>query len=88
MVVPWKYGFKGAKSIAKIEFIDYQPATYWNTLNANEYKFESNVEPEVPHPRWSQSTEKLIGPGSQFEWERVPTLLYNGYGDYVADLYA
>lgn len=88
MVVPWKYGFKGAKSIAKIEFIDYQPATYWNTLNANEYKFESNVEPEVPHPRWSQSTEKLIGPGSQFEWEQVPTLLYNGYGDYVADLYA
>ncbi|MBE9099645.1 protein-methionine-sulfoxide reductase catalytic subunit MsrP [Vacuolonema iberomarrocanum] len=88
MVVPWKYGFKGAKSIAKIEFIDYQPATYWNTLNANEYKFESNVEPEVPHPRWSQSTEKLIGPGSQFEWEQVPTLVYNGYGDYVADLYA
>ncbi|MEO1208988.1 MAG: protein-methionine-sulfoxide reductase catalytic subunit MsrP [Cyanobacteria bacterium J06638_20] len=88
MVVPWKYGFKGGKSIVKIEFIDYQPATYWNTLNANEYKFESNVEPDVPHPRWSQATEKLIGPGSQFEWEEVPTLLYNGYGDYVADLYA
>jgi sulfoxide reductase catalytic subunit YedY len=88
MVVPWKYGFKGGKSIVKIEFIDYQPATYWNTLNANEYKFESNVEPEVPHPRWSQQTEKMIGPGSQFEWEEVPTLLYNGYGDYVADLYA
>ena len=88
MVVPWKYGFKGGKSIVKIEFIDYQPATYWNTLNANEYKFESNVEPDVPHPRWSQANEKLIGPGSQFEWEEVPTLLYNGYGDYVADLYA
>lgn len=88
MVVPWKYGFKGGKSIAKIEFIDYQPATYWNTLNSHEYKFESNVEPDVPHPRWSQKSERLIGPGSQFEWEEVPTQIYNGYGDFVAGLYA
>lgn len=87
MVVPWKYGFKGAKSVVKIEFIDTQPATYWNTINSNEYKFESNVEPDVPHPRWSQAQERLIGPGNQFDWEEVPTLLYNGYGDYVAQLY-
>jgi len=87
MVVPWKYGFKGAKSVVKIEFIDTQPATYWNTLNSNEYKFESNVEPDIPHPRWSQAKERLIGPGSQFDWEEVPTLLYNGYGEYVAQLY-
>ncbi|MBD1911970.1 MULTISPECIES: protein-methionine-sulfoxide reductase catalytic subunit MsrP [unclassified Leptolyngbya] len=87
MVVPWKYGFKGAKSVVKIEFIDTQPATYWNTINSNEYKFESNVEPDVPHPRWSQAKERLIGPGNKFDWEEVPTLLYNGYGDYVAQLY-
>lgn len=88
MVVPWKYGFKGAKSIVKIEFIDYQPATYWNTINSNEYKFESNVNPDVPHPRWSQETERLIGEGSRFSWEEVPTLPYNGYGEFVTDLYA
>ena len=87
MVVPWKYGFKGAKSIVKIEFIDRQPATYWNTINSNEYKFESNVEPDVRHPRWSQAQERLIGEGSQFSWQEVPTLPYNGYGEYVADLY-
>lgn len=87
MVVPWKYGFKGAKSIVKIEFIDRQPTTYWNTINSNEYKFESNVEPDVRHPRWSQAQERLIGEGSQFSWQEVPTLPYNGYGEYVADLY-
>jgi sulfoxide reductase catalytic subunit YedY len=86
-VLPWKYGFKGAKSIVKIEFIDRQPATFWNTLSPNEYKFVSNVEPDVPHPRWSQKKERLIGPGSQFDWDEVPTVLYNGYGDYVASLY-
>ncbi|GAB4386684.1 MAG: protein-methionine-sulfoxide reductase catalytic subunit MsrP [Elainellaceae cyanobacterium] len=87
-VIPWKYGFKGAKSIAKIEFVDSQPATFWNTISPNEYKFESNVEPEVPHPRWSQQKERLVGPGSQFSWEEVPTMLYNGYGEYVASLYS
>ncbi|NER00152.1 MAG: protein-methionine-sulfoxide reductase catalytic subunit MsrP [Cyanothece sp. SIO2G6] len=87
MVVPWKYGFKGGKSIVKIEFIAEQPATYWNTLIPNEYKFESNVEPDVPHPRWSQAQEKLLGPGPDFSVELVPTLPYNGYGDHVAQLY-
>ena len=88
MVLPWKYGFKGAKSIVKIEFLDSQPATYWNTLSPNEYKFEANVEPEVPHPRWSQATEKIVGTNTNpFDWERQPTVIYNGYGDYVADLY-
>lgn len=88
MVVPWKYGFKGAKSIVKIEFVDEQPATYWNTLDSNEYKFEANVNPQVPHPRWSQATEKFIstGPGVS-SWEIKETLPYNGYGEYVADLY-
>jgi sulfoxide reductase catalytic subunit YedY len=88
MVTPWKYGFKGAKSIVKIEFTDTQPATFWNTINANEYKFESNVDPEVPHPRWSQATERFVGDSQGFSWEVRPTLKYNGYGDYVADLYA
>lgn len=87
-VIPWKYGFKGAKSIVKIEFTDTQPATFWNTISPGEYKFEANVEPTVAHPRWSQRKERLVGPGSQFEWEEVPTQLYNGYGDYVAKLYA
>ena len=87
MVVPWKYGFKGAKAVVKIDFVAEQPATYWNTLAANEYKFESNVEPDVPHPRWSQAEEKLIGTGPDFSVNIVPTLPYNGYGDYVAQLY-
>lgn len=88
MVVPWKYGFKGAKSVVKVEFVEEQPATYWNTINGYEYKFESNVEPDVPHPRWSQREEKLLGQGPEFSYEVVPTLPYNGYGEYVADLYA
>jgi methionine sulfoxide reductase catalytic subunit len=87
MVVPWKYGFKGAKSLVKIEFVASQPATFWNTIAPGEYKFESNVEPEVSHPRWSQKKERLISPGSQFDWQEVPTVIYNGYGDYVASLY-
>jgi sulfoxide reductase catalytic subunit YedY len=89
MVLPWKYGFKGGKSIVKIEFVDEQPATYWNTISPNEYKFEANVEPDVPHPRWSQATEKIVGSNTNpFDWEKQPTLPYNGYGDFVADLYA
>jgi sulfoxide reductase catalytic subunit YedY len=87
-VLPWKYGFKGAKSIVSIEFTDTQPTTYWNTISPGEYKFDANVEPQVPHPRWSQAKEKLIGSGSQFSWEERPTLLYNGYEEYVAELYA
>ncbi len=89
MVVPWKYGFKGAKAIVKIEFVDQQPATYWNTIASNEYGFEANVDPSVPHPRWSQATERLLGETTNlFNWETQPTVIYNGYGDYVANLYA
>ena len=87
-VLPWKYGFKGPKSIVKIEFVDEQPATFWNTLVPNEYGFVANVEPDVPHPRWSQASERLIGDGPALSWKRVPTLPYNGYGEFVANLYA
>ncbi|ELR96786.1 protein-methionine-sulfoxide reductase catalytic subunit MsrP [Gloeocapsa sp. PCC 73106] len=87
MVIPWKYGFKGAKSIVKIEFLESQPATYWNTLGPNEYDFEANVNPDKPHPRWSQATEKFIGSGPGLTWEIRETLPYNGYGEYVASLY-
>jgi len=82
LVVPWKYGFKSIKSIDKIEFTDKQPATFWNTLVANEYGFEANVNPNQPHPRWSQATERMLGSG-----ERRKTNLYNGYASYVQDLY-
>jgi sulfoxide reductase catalytic subunit YedY len=82
LVVPWKYGYKSAKSIVKIELVASQPATLWETLAPHEYPFESNVDPAVPHPRWSQATERLIDTG-----ERVRTLPYNGYGDLVARLY-
>ncbi|MGD1931415.1 MAG: protein-methionine-sulfoxide reductase catalytic subunit MsrP [Leptolyngbyaceae cyanobacterium] len=89
MVTPWKYGFKSGKSIVKIEFLQERPATYWNTLSPNEYGFEANVNPEVPHPRWSQMTEKIVGTNTNpFDWEKQPTVIYNGYGEYVAGLYA
>jgi methionine sulfoxide reductase catalytic subunit len=87
-VIPWKYGFKGAKSIVKIEFVATQPETYWHTISPGEYKIESNVEPDVSHPRWSQKKERLIGEGKDFEWQEVPTQIYNGYGEFVAKLYA
>ena len=87
MVTPWKYGFKGAKSIVKIEFLENQPATYWNTIDSKEYGFEANVNPSVPHPRWSQATEKFISSGPGLSWEVKETLPYNGYGEYVANLY-
>ncbi|MCI0539701.1 MAG: protein-methionine-sulfoxide reductase catalytic subunit MsrP [Verrucomicrobiales bacterium] len=83
IVVPWKYGYKSIKSIVKIEFTDKQPKTFWEALQPEEYPFESNVNPAVPHPRWSQATERLIDSG-----DRVKTLPYNGYGDSVAKLYA
>ncbi len=88
MVIPWKYGFKGAKSIVKIEFLDTKPATYWNTIDSREYDFEANVNPNKPHPRWSQATEKFISTGPGLSWEIKETLPYNGYGEYVAKLYA
>jgi sulfoxide reductase catalytic subunit YedY len=88
MVTPWKYGFKGAKSIVKIEFIDTQPETFWQTIVPNEYDFEANVNPTKPHPRWSQATEKFISKGPGLSWEIKETLPYNGYGKYVANLYS
>lgn len=87
MVVPWKYGFKGGKSIVKVEFVAERPATYWNTLAPHEYGFEANVNPAKPHPRWSQATEKFIGEGTDLDWVVKETLPYNGYGEYVASLY-
>jgi sulfoxide reductase catalytic subunit YedY len=83
LAVPWKYGFKSIKSINRLTFSDRRPKSFWEALQAAEYGFWANVNPEVPHPRWSQATEELIGRGG----ERRPTLLFNGYGDYVAHLY-
>ena len=82
LVVPWKYGFKSAKSLVRIELTATKPATFWNILESREYGFEANVEPDVPHPRWSQKQERLLGTG-----EVRPTLLYNGYGQWVSQLY-
>ena len=84
LVVPWKYGFKGIKSIERIEFTASQPRTFWNSLSPREYSFTANVEPQVPHPRWSQEYEWLIPNRSA---SRRKTMLYNGYGEYVAQLY-
>ena len=82
VVIPWKYGFKSIKSIVKIELVDYQPETLWSTVAPNEYGFYANVNPDVPHPRWSQASERRIG-----ELARRPTLKFNGYADQVASLY-
>ena len=83
LVVPWKYGFKGGKSIVKIRFTDTQPRTTWNLAAENEYGFYANVNPTVDHPRWSQAKERRIG-----EFRRRPTLMFNGYADQVASLYS
>src|SRR5712691_2690750 len=83
LVVPWKYGFKSIKSIVKINFVEKQPPTTWNMAASNEYGFYSNVNPQVDHLRWSQAKERRLG-----EFLRRPTLLFNGYGDQVAQLYA
>jgi sulfoxide reductase catalytic subunit YedY len=82
LVVPWKYGFKSIKSIVKIELVADQPPTFWNLLAPDEYGFYSNVNPNVPHPRWSQATERRIG-----ELKRRQTYIFNGYGEQVAYLY-
>lgn len=87
LVVPWKYGFKSAKSLVAIRLTDKEPGTAWNKAARNEYGFYSNVNPEVDHPRWSQATERRIGEGGLFA-KRRKTLLFNGYGDQVASLYA
>lgn len=82
LVVPWKYGYKSIKSVVRIEFTAKQPSTLWNVLNPTEYPFESNVDPKVPHPRWSQATERLVDTG-----DRIPTQYLNGYADPVGSLY-
>ena len=80
--LPWKYGFKSVKSIVRISFVDQRPVSFWEQLAGDEYGFWANVNPEVPHPRWSQASERIIGSN-----EQVPTMLYNGYGGFVAELY-
>ena len=82
LIVPWKYGFKSIKSIVSIELTKKKPRNFWNVILPREYGFEANVNPNVPHPRWSQASEWMIG-----SMERHPTLIYNGYGDAVAHLY-
>lgn len=82
LAVPWKYGFKSIKSIVRFSFTDTRPKGMWEALQASEYGFWANVNPAVPHPRWSQASEEVIGTG-----ERRPTFIFNGYGDYVAGLY-
>jgi methionine sulfoxide reductase catalytic subunit len=83
LVTPWKYGFKGIKAIVKLSFVDKMPPTTWNIAAPDEYGFYANVNPTVDHPRWSQSSERRIG-----EFRRRPTLMFNGYGDQVAHMYA
>jgi sulfoxide reductase catalytic subunit YedY len=83
IIVPWKYGFKSAKSIVRIRFVEREPINSWKDANSSEYGFYSNVNPTVDHPRWTQATERRIG-----EFFRRKTLMFNGYGDQVASLYA
>ncbi|MFP4539103.1 MAG: protein-methionine-sulfoxide reductase catalytic subunit MsrP [Dichotomicrobium sp.] len=82
LAVPWKYGFKSAKSLVRFTFTEDRPVNFWQEIQSSEYGFWANVNPEVPHPRWSQETEEVIGTD-----ERIPTQLYNGYGEYVAHMY-
>jgi sulfoxide reductase catalytic subunit YedY len=82
LAVPWKYGFKSIKSIVRFNFTDVRPKSFWEALQSSEYGFWANVNPEVDHPRWSQATERVLGTD-----ERIPTRLFNGYGEYVAHLY-
>lgn len=86
LVVPWKYGFKSIKAIVKIELLKQPPLTTWNSMAANEYGFYANVNPNVSHPRWSQSSERLLGSG--LFTPRRSTEMFNGYADQVASLYS
>ena len=89
LLVPWKYGFKGIKSIVAIDFVEKMPETAWHAAQASEYGFFSNVNPDVDHPRWSQKTERRIaGTASKLFAERIPTKLFNGYAEQVASMYA
>jgi sulfoxide reductase catalytic subunit YedY len=83
LALPWKYGFKSIKSIVRFSFVSERPKGMWEVINASEYGFWANVNPQVPHPRWSQASERDIGTE-----ERIPTRLFNGYGEQVASLYA
>jgi sulfoxide reductase catalytic subunit YedY len=83
LAVPWKYGFKSAKSIVKVTFTDKRPVTFWESLQSSEYGFWANVNPAVPHPRWSQARERLLGTN-----QMVATQIWNGYGEFVAGMYA
>jgi methionine sulfoxide reductase catalytic subunit len=82
LAVPWKYGFKSVKSIVKLDFSEHRPTSFWETAQGSEYGFWANVNPAVPHPRWSQEYERMLGTG-----ERVPTKLFNGYAEQVGHLY-
>jgi len=82
LATPWKYGFKSIKSIVRVSFVDKRPETFWETLGPDEYGFWANVNPDVPHPRWSQARETFLNDG-----QLRPTLIYNGYGEQVASLY-
>ncbi|WP_046869545.1 protein-methionine-sulfoxide reductase catalytic subunit MsrP [Microvirga massiliensis] len=82
LAVPWKYGFKSVKSLVRFSFTEERPKSFWEALQSSEYGFWANVNPKVPHPRWSQATERILGTD-----EQRPTLIFNGYGEYVADLY-
>ena len=88
LVLPWKYGFKGAKSLVKIRLVEKQPVSSWERANASEYGFYSNVNPTVDHPRWSQATERRIGEEGGLFARRRPTLMFNGYEPQVGQLYA
>lgn len=85
MVLPWKYGYKGAKSVNYIEFVRKEPNTFWNDLAPTEYSFLSNINPHVPHPRWSQASERFISDLESVR--RIPTKMFNGYADWVGNLY-
>ncbi len=83
LALPWKYGFKHIKSISRVTFTDQRPKTFWEQLQSAEYGFWANVNPQVAHPRWSQADEEVLGTNGK----RIPTVIFNGYGEYVADLY-
>ena len=86
LVVPWKYGFKSIKSIVRIHVLERQPQTTWEMMQPSEYGFYANVNPQVNHPRWSQATERRL-PSTLFRPNRIPTQLFNGYEEQVAELY-
>ncbi len=87
LITPWKYGFKSIKSIVRVSFTDQRPKTMWQQILPSEYGFWANINPKVRHPRWSQASERVLGSGPSVFWDRVPTQIWNGYGEFVADVY-